>query len=270
LARLTETLALAVELGEKNVVAEAHKKLALTHEQLGDLVTAFDHFKKYHALDKEVQSDEAKKQAGLLEHRRKIEEAERDRQVKLARFQEQEKILHNILPAAIAERLVSGEKTIADSFEHVSIVFVDIVGFTKLSEHISAEQLVVLLNGIFTEFDHLARKHGLEKIKTIGDAYMAVAGAPLPQDDHALCAAHFALDVAEAIREFRTPSNEPIELRIGIHSGRLVAGIIGENKFAYDLWGDAVNMASRMESHGEVGRIHVSEEFVKELIADSG
>jgi class 3 adenylate cyclase len=110
----------------------------------------------------------------------------------------------------------------------------------------------------------------LEKIKTIGDAYMAVAGAPLPQDDHALCAAHFALDVAETIREFRTPTNEQIDLRIGIHSGRLVAGIIGENKFAYDLWGDAVNMASRMESHGEAGRIHVSEEFVKELIVDSG
>ncbi|MBX7154927.1 MAG: adenylate/guanylate cyclase domain-containing protein [Candidatus Kapaibacterium sp.] len=253
------------ELGVKKELYEAHRTLAGLFQRLEQWKDHSYHFMQYHNIEKEVQNEEVTKQMQLMEYRRKVEEAERDRQVKIARFQEQEKILHNILPAHIAERMLNGESKIADSFSNVSIFFSDIVGFTKLSQNIEADDLVTFLNALFTEFDRLARKHGLEKIKTIGDAYMAVAGAPIAQENHAERAALFALDVAELMKDYRTESDYTIGVRIGLHSGSVVAGIIGENKFVYDLWGDAVNTASRMESHGEPGKIHVSEEFVDAL-----
>jgi adenylate cyclase len=254
-------IALSEDIGEKRNLYEFHKYLADLYETQKRWEEFAVQFKKYHTLCLDVQSEEATKQAQQMEYRRKIEESERDRQVNLARFQEQEKILHNILPSKIADRMLDGEKTIADSHENVSVFFSDIVGFTTLSQRVSAQELVGMLNGIFTQFDHIARKHGLEKIKTIGDAYMAVCGAPIPVANHAERTALFALDVAELMKNYQTDSGDKVAIRIGLHTGSVVAGIIGENKFAYDMWGDAVNTASRMESHGEAGKIHVSEEF---------
>ncbi|MBK9249090.1 MAG: tetratricopeptide repeat protein [Ignavibacteria bacterium] len=257
------------EIGAKHTMCVFHKNLSDLYATTDRWKESREHFEKYHTLYLEVQSEEATKQAQLMEHRRKIEESERDRQIKLARFQEQEKILHNILPAQIAERMVAGEKMIADSHDHVSVFFSDIVGFTKLSQQVTAEELVGMLNGIFSQFDQIARKHGLEKIKTIGDSYMAVAGAPIPQDNHAERAVLFSLEVSEFMENYRTDSGDKVELRIGIHTGSVVAGVIGENKFSYDMWGDAVNTASRMESHGEPSKIHVSEEFMRALSLSS-
>ncbi|MBK9249558.1 MAG: adenylate/guanylate cyclase domain-containing protein [Ignavibacteria bacterium] len=152
----------------------------------------------------------------------------------------------------------------------MSVLFADIVNFTKLSQRITPEELVEGLDRIFSTLDALAEKYGLEKIKTIGDAYMVVSGAPIPRSDHAEAMAYFALEMMEAMKEFRSISTgEEIQLRIGIHSGEVVAGVIGKKKFAYDLWGDAVNTASRMESHGEAGKIHVSEEFMRALSLSS-
>ncbi len=267
---LLKAIALLEELHAKPHIYICHKSLAALFEKQERWKEANENNKKYHDVFQEVQSEEATKQSHIMEHRRKIEESERDRQVKLARFQEQEKILHNILPAQIADRMIDGEKTIADSHEHVSVFFSDIVGFTKLSQRVSAVELVGMLNGIFTQFDQLARKHGLEKIKTIGDAYMAVCGAPIHVDNHAERAALFALDVAELMNNYQTNTGDKVMIRIGLHTGSVVAGIIGENKFAYDMWGDAVNTASRMESHGEAGKIHVSEEFLKKLLMVNG
>jgi adenylate cyclase len=261
-------IALSEDIGEKRYLYEFHKYLAELYEIQERWKEHSIQFKKYHTLCLEVQSEEATKQAQQMEHRRKIEDSERDRQVKLARFQEQEKILHNILPSKIADRMLDGEKTIADSHENVSVFFSDIVGFTTLSQRVSAQELVGMLNGIFTQFDHIARKHGLEKIKTIGDAYMAVCGAPIRVDNHAERTALFALDVVELMNNYQTNAGDKVMIRIGLHSGSVVAGIIGENKFAYDMWGDAVNTASRMESHGEAGKIHVSEEFLKKLLME--
>ncbi|MBS1536602.1 MAG: tetratricopeptide repeat protein [Bacteroidetes bacterium] len=258
---LLKAIALNEEIKAKRNLYENHKFLSDLYKHEERWKDFAIHFEKYHDIEKAVQSEEATKQAQFMEHRRKIEECERDRQVKLARFQEQEKILPNILPAKIAERIVLGEKTIADTHEYVSVFFSDIVGFTKLSQQVSAVELVGMLNGIFSQFDQIARKHGLEKIKTIGDSYMAVCGAPIQVNNHAERTALFALEVAEKMKDYRTNSGEKIEMRIGLHSGSVVAGIIGENKFAYDLWGDAVNTASRMESHSEAGKIHVSEDF---------
>jgi adenylate cyclase len=178
-----------------------------------------------------------------------------------------EQLLLNVLPRAIAERLKGrldevGDgipEIIADSFPDVSVLFADIVGFTKFAPDVGPEQLVDLLNEIFTCFDTIADDRGLEKIKTIGDAYMAAAGLPVPVSDHAVRAAHMALDMLDSLEAFNTRSGYSLQMRVGISSGSVVAGVIGKRKFIYDLWGATVNTASRMESHGVAGRVHLSE-----------
>ncbi len=170
-----------------------------------------------------------------------------------------EKLLLNILPAPIAERLKSEpDKTIADHFTSVTVLFSDICGFTEMSSRIGTDELIGILNDIFSRFDRLATRHGLEKIKTIGDAYMVVGGLPLPVEEHARRVADMALDMRQALAEFCAETEHNIDVRIGIHTGPVVAGVIGIEKLAYDLWGDTVNVASRMESHGARGRIQVS------------
>ena len=202
----------------------------------------------------------------LFDQRRKIQEDDKDRQLKLARFQEQERIFHNILPFSIADRLIEGEQTIAESFENVSIFFSDIVDFTTLSANIEPAILVQGLNTIFTAFDRIGTNYGLEKIKTIGDSYMAVCGVPESYEDHTKRAAHFALEAKEVLSTLDLSEQfKLVQIRFGLHSGSVVAGIIGEKKFAYDIWGDAVNIASRMESNSEAGRIHISEQFAKSI-----
>ena len=176
-----------------------------------------------------------------------------------AEQEKSERLLLNILPKAIAEKLKQGWNTIADSFAEVTVLFADIVDFTKLSAQVSPTDLVNLLNDIFSTFDRLAEQHGLEKIKTIGDAYMVVGGLPVPSANHAIAIAEMALDMQQAIAQFNTQREQPFSIRIGINTGPVIAGIIGTKKFIYDLWGDTVNIASRMESHGIPGSIQVSE-----------
>jgi adenylate cyclase len=173
--------------------------------------------------------------------------------------EENERLLLNILPSSVAERLKRGEGIIADARSEVSIVFADIVGFTKLSADMPPSELVELLSGLISDFDMLAEKHGVQKIKTIGDAYLAVAGLPDARPDHAEAAVRLASDMLEAIGKRKTRDGRPLQLRIGINSGPVIAGVIGTRQFAYDLWGDTVNTASRMESSGEPGRIQVTE-----------
>ncbi|MGI0489684.1 adenylate/guanylate cyclase domain-containing protein [Pantanalinema rosaneae CENA516] len=191
---------------------------------------------------------------------RKLAEEELRRQ-----RQRSEQLLLNILPQPIAERLKKGQQKIADSFSETSVLFADIANFTDLSSHISPTELVELLNQIFSVFDHLVEEYGLEKIKTIGDAYMVVSGLPHPRKDHVEAIADMALEMQHAIAEIRTHDNEPILLRIGINTGSVVAGVIGIRRFIYDLWGDTVNVASRMESHGEAGRIQVTHAVYERL-----
>jgi adenylate cyclase len=169
-----------------------------------------------------------------------------------------DRLLLNVLPGPIAARLKLGEKLIVDRFEQVSVLFADIVGFTIMSAHTSPEALVTMLNELFSAFDRLAEKHGLEKIKTIGDAYMVVSGIPTPRDDHAVALAKMALDMLAAVDAYAATHHTDLSIRVGIQSGPVIAGVIGEKKFIYDLWGDTVNTASRMESHGAPGRVHVT------------
>jgi class 3 adenylate cyclase len=175
-----------------------------------------------------------------------------------AEQQRSELLLLNILPRSIADRLKANGHMIADDVAAASIVFADVVDFTPLSQRLPAPEVVGLLDRLFTRFDGLVERHGLEKIKTIGDCYMAAAGVPDPTPDHARRAALLAIDMREAIATSPVAEGLGLELRIGINSGPVVAGVIGSKRFLYDLWGDAVNTASRMESQGSPGEIQIT------------
>ncbi len=179
--------------------------------------------------------------------------------------QRSETLLLNILPGPIVSRLNAGETVIADRFEDASILFADIVGFTATAARLPASSIVAQLDGLFSAFDTLAAQIGVEKIKTIGDAYMAAAGLPEPRSDHALVLAKFAVGMLDIVDEMNHGQIMPISLRIGMHRGPVVAGVIGRRKFIYDVWGDTVNVASRFESHGVPGRIQTSTEMVDAL-----
>lgn len=176
-------------------------------------------------------------------------------------IQEQEKselLLLNILPLPISERLKGGEHRCADSHPNVSVLFADLVGFTRMSQGMSARQLVDVLHDLFSEFDQLVAQMGLEKIKTIGDCYMLVGGLPEALNDHAAIVVEAALGMMAAMERFNQVRDTELQMRIGVHSGPVVAGVIGKHKFTYDIWGNTVNVASRMESSGSPGRVHIS------------
>uniref|UniRef100_A0A832H285 Adenylate cyclase n=1 Tax=Oscillatoriales cyanobacterium SpSt-402 TaxID=2282168 RepID=A0A832H285_9CYAN len=176
-----------------------------------------------------------------------------------AEQEKSERLLLSILPKPVAEQLKQDQQTIAEHFTAATVLFADIVDFTKLASARSPIETVRLLNEIFSAFDYLAEKHELEKIKTIGDAYMVVGGIPTPRPDHAEAVADMALDMQDAIAKFNQQTGESIAIRIGISTGPVVAGVIGTKKFIYDLWGDTVNTASRMESQGISDDIQVTE-----------
>jgi class 3 adenylate cyclase len=192
-------------------------------------------------------------------------EAVRSRRLLLAEQQRSERLLLNVLPAPIAARLKQGEAVIADGFPEVTVLFADIVDFTRRSQATTPEQVVQVLDGLFSALDQLAERYGLEKIKTIGDAYMAVGGLPEPRPDHAQAVAEMALAVREEVGRHLDPAGQPLAVRIGIDTGPVVAGVIGRRKFAYDLWGDTVNTASRMESRGVAGCIQVTDRTYRRL-----
>ena len=176
-----------------------------------------------------------------------------------AEQEKSERLLLNILPEPIARRMKQGESSIADYHAEVTVLLADLVGFTTLSVHIGPEQIVCLLDEIFSAFDRLVEKHGLEKIKTIGDAYMVAGGIPLPHPRHAEAIAELALGMREEVGQFNHQYSTSLRIRIGINTGPVIAGVIGRKKFAYDLWGDTVNLACQLESIGEPGVIQVAE-----------
>ena len=178
-----------------------------------------------------------------------------------------ETLLHNILPVEIAEKLKENPELVADEFPRATILFADIVDFTETSSKLTPSELVGHLNQVFSGFDDLVNRHGLEKIKTIGDAYMVASGLPSPRPDHAPAMIRLALDMIELVQRLNSDSDFPLKVRIGINSGPVVAGVIGSRKFAYDLWGDAVNVAARMEELAEPDTIALTNE-TWQLLAD--
>jgi class 3 adenylate cyclase len=201
-------------------------------------------------------------QLGQYIRRKQTENALKEQQ------QQTESLLLNILPETIAIQLRQSGRTLARQFDAVTVLFADIVGFTEFASELSPIEVVEVLNDLFSSFDTLTEKYKLEKIKTIGDAYMVVGGLPEPRPDHAQAIAEMALGMKEAVKQYNKHTNSTLQLRIGIHSGAVVAGVIGQKKFIYDLWGDTVNIASRMESHGvpeEIQCSRVTYELLKEF-----
>lgn len=237
--------------------------ISKAYEGLKDFEKALKYLHLFNATQHKYKTEEARQKGIQAEYRRKIEDAERDRQVKLARFREQEKILHNVLPEEIAKRVLDGEERIADYFENVTVFFSDFKGFTTISERLTPKQLVNELHDCFTAFDKIMQKHGVEKIKTVGDAYLAVCGLPTPDPQNAETMIAAALEINEYMK---TRGDKKLNImRIGIHSGQVVAGIVGVKKFAYDIWGDTVNVAARMEQNGEPGKINISEATYEQI-----
>ena len=190
----------------------------------------------------------------------------------LERIEEEKKnsqaLLRNVLPPEIAIRLWKGETNIADHFEDATIIFADVVGFTKITARMRAFEIVACLNRLFSEFDRLVDDIGGEKIKTIGDSYMAAVGLPAPRPDHARIGSKLALDLVTAAQRLKSSLPVPFPVRVGVHSGPIMAGVIGTRKFAYDVWGDTVNIASRIEAAGEPNRVLISAATAKHLERD--
>ena len=238
--KLREDLELVADsISQDQMNLQFHSMTTLRTDEVGDVMSAFNQM--YVRIIKEI--SERKRAEALIQQEKDTSE----------------NLLLNILPCAIADRLKLGEKIIADGFNEATVLFADIVNFTELSAKVPPVKLVCLLNEIFSEFDGLAEKYGLEKIKTIGDAYMVVGGLPMFRPDHAEAIADMALDMQNVIGKFASDLGEPFKIRVGINTGPVVAGVIGIKKFIYDLWGDAVNVASRMESHGKPDHIQVSD-----------
>jgi len=195
-----------------------------------------------------------------------MREASRAEAAMEVEYSRSEALLTNILPATVAAKLKDPRHgTIADRYDDASILFADIAGYTEQSSAIAPTELVRFLDRLYTTFDRLVDRHGLEKIKTTGDAYMVVAGVPVPRPDHVEAIADLALDLARAVAELRDPRGKPVPLRMGIAAGPVVAGVVGARRFFYDVWGDAVNVASRMESTDVVGRIQVPQDVYERL-----
>mgnify|MGYP001293365023 CR=1 FL=1 len=231
-----------------------YKLLAEVYDREGNVIESLTLLKRYITMTESKITDKEKELAEKMKSEKNIRKKEIETQ-----------LLTNIAPESIVNRMMNREK-IADYFSSVSIIFIDIVNFTSLSQSIEPELLLEFLNTVFSAFDECAARYGVEKIKTIGDAYMAVAGIPKWTPDHAQRAANFACAILSLAPNIHSPvEGIPLSLRIGIACGEAIAGIIGTKRLSYDLWGDAVNTASRMESHGEAGKIHVSEEFVLAL-----
>lgn len=286
-----EVLADSIGLGE--LQHKIYNQVSTAYEGLGQLGKALEYYKKFQMKKDSVFSQENSDKIAALEKTReddlklkeiekqKIRIAEQEKREQLILYfaiaffvvmtivmviiyrllKRSDKLLYNVLPVSIAKRLKNKEHPISDYFEQASIVFIDIVNFTELSRDADPRRVVEALNKIFTKYDEIANKYGLEKIKTIGDSYMAAAGIPEVQKDNTHRAAQMALEVKAMMRDYHTSDGTKIEVRIGLDCGPVVAGVIGENKFIYDMWSDAVNTASRMESSSIAGHVHVSERF---------
>ncbi|MFA6546783.1 MAG: adenylate/guanylate cyclase domain-containing protein, partial [Limisphaerales bacterium] len=200
--------------------------------------------------------------------RLRVIELQQEKQLLEIEKEKSKRLLLNILPQAIAERLKRGESAIAERFTGVTVLFADIVDFTSLATHTEPETLVSLLNDLFSRFDRLTERHGLEKIKTIGDSYLVVGGLPEPNPNHAVAVASMALEMLTATADMNRERHTNFAIRVGVNTGPVVAGVIGRKKFTYDLWGSTVNLASRMQSSGPPNHVHISEE-TRRLLDDS-
>ena len=256
--RLEEAAAMAAEMGHKSQESQARIMLAQALESLGSPAKALTSYREGHRLEREIRRDSAGRRLEFRRSQREIESLNRERE-------SAERVLFAVLPPAIARRMKQGEGHIADDLADVSILFADLVGFTALSTRTQARELLDLLDRVFSAFDQLTESFGLEKVKTIGDQYMAVGGALSVTPDHVDRCARLGFEMIAAMDRLAAEGAPRLSIRIGLHAGPAIAGVIGRHRLSYDLWGDTVNLASRLESSGVPGRIHVSEQVAERL-----
>lgn len=273
---LQEALELATKQGLKEYIKDAHHSLTEYYKLKGDYRTALEQYETQVKLKDELLNIQNLKQLGELHLQYDLERKEREAEIHqlknvelkdaLEKLKEEklrsDKLLLNILPEEVAEELKATGTARAKYFAQVTVMFIDIKNFTIISQQLSPEELVSEIDLLFRTYDEIIERYGIEKIKTIGDAYMCAAGLPVPDDNHAANILNAAMDIVTFMEELKYERHQQgkhyCEVRIGVHSGPVVAGIVGSSKFAYDIWGDTVNTASRMESSGEVGRINLS------------
>jgi class 3 adenylate cyclase len=258
---MLDSLDILREYSLKSIEMNYLKELSELYTYQGNWEKAFLFYSDSILIKESLNSSEVRDAIKEMEFQKAYHQMEEKRSVELARLQEKEHLLHEILPSRIAEKIIQGEKTIAEECQDMTIMFADIVGFTTISERLSPSEVVKILNDVYSQLDIIADTHGIEKIKTIGDAYMAICniGDDSQEDKRRMLC--FAKDVLSICNSIVMSNGDTLSVRIGIHSGPTVAGVIGTKKFSYDVWGDAVNTAARMESHGEPGTIQVSKEF---------
>ncbi len=265
IALLDEAVTLVASIDSKNVLSTAYKNLAEAFSRQRLFEKAYEYMQMYNTVHEQIQAQQSAKKVASLKYLFEREAHRKEQKILLD-------VLYKTLPRTIADRVTAGETLIADHFDSVSILFADIVGFTPMTASMAPGDILEFMNSLFAEFDAIASRHGCERIKTIGDGYMAVCGAPVSYSDHALRISSMALEMIDGFHlpnsvRSNVPSASSIQLRIGLNCGEVTAGVLGIGKLSYDLYGDSVNTAARMESHGEAGKIHVSEEFVNALLS---
>lgn len=262
---LLETLELLRKLSLKSIELAYLNHLSDMYKSQGKWEEAYQFYVLSMNVQQEINSNEVRDKIKDMEFQQAYHQMEQQRLVELTRLQEKEQLLHEILPSHVAEKIIRGEKTIAEECHDMTIMFADIVGFTSLSEHLQPSQIIELLNSVYSNLDQLAEMHGIEKIKTIGDAYMAICNTDENLKEHKRQMLTFAKQIPHSCKEITLPNGDCLQIRIGIHSGPTVTGVIGTKKLSYDVWGDAVNTAARMESYGEPETIQISQEFYEEV-----
>jgi len=262
---LLETLESLRKLSLKSIELAYLNHLSDMYKSQGKWEEAYQFYVLSMNVQQEINSNEVRDKIKDMEFQQAYHQMEQKRLVELTRLQEKEQLLHEILPSHVAEKIIRGEKTIAEECHDMTIMFADIVGFTSLSEQLQPSQIIELLNSVYSNLDQLAEMHGIEKIKTIGDAYMAICNTDENLKEHKRQMLTFAKQIPHSCKEITLPNGDCLQIRIGIHSGPTVTGVIGTKKLSYDVWGDAVNTAARMESYGEPETIQISQEFYEEV-----
>jgi class 3 adenylate cyclase/Tfp pilus assembly protein PilF len=249
----------------KSIEREYLRQLSNIYKANGEWEKAYSTYEQSVSIHEELNSNDVRNTIREMEFQKEYNQLEQKRLLEVIRLQEKEQLLHEILPSHVADRIIGGEKTIAEECEDMTIMFADIVGFTTLSEHMKPSEIIELLNTVYSKLDILADTYGIEKIKTIGDAYMAISDSREDTVNHKLKMLTFAKEILSTCSDITLKNGKILEVRIGIHSGPTVTGVIGTKKLSYDVWGDAVNTAARMESYGEPGTIQVSREFYESI-----
>lgn len=258
-------LEMSREYGLKKEEYLSHSVLSGLYEKHALWEKALHHHKEYVTIKQVVHSKEIEESARNFDFGRKLQKMEEERSLELARLHQKETMLHDLLPGGISDRIINGEELVAELYENIAIMFCDIVGFTEISERLGPELTIRSLNTFYTSYDAVIQEYGIEKIKTIGDCYMAASGLFDRESDYLLKIMLCAADILKLTKELTFIDGTPLQVRIGLHAGNVMAGVLGDKKYTFDVWGDTVNTSARMESYGQPGFIQISNSMMSKV-----